>query len=184
MGVVHERESYTSKPPALSENLPSFPSSSLSLLIVLHWLLACENSVGVQLNSLGSNLGPNWKIQVAFTFGLSIHSKVLFLIASPQRFHGVPALLYSMPRDWPPHGRKASIWVGDTASPYLAVQGGQSSSEHKLFLKYQIHMEPTQNLGMGSAQTTPLLFTRATAVGPWRLCEGALVEWRRLQCQP
>lgn len=93
VGIVHEGESRTSKPPALSENLPSFPSSPLSLLIVLHWLSACENSVGVQLNSRGSNLGPNWKIQVAFTFGLSIHPNTLFPNASPRRCHSVPALL-------------------------------------------------------------------------------------------
>lgn len=97
--LVHDRESYSSKPSGLGENLCPFPPSFfLSLLIVLYWLSACENSVGVQLNSLGSNLDPNREIQVAFMFGLSIYSNVLFPNAQPRRSHSVPASLWVMAR--------------------------------------------------------------------------------------
>lgn len=45
---LHKRESYPSKPPAFSDNLHPLTSSILSPLIVLHWLSACGNLVGVQ----------------------------------------------------------------------------------------------------------------------------------------
>lgn len=149
MGVVHERESYTSKPPALSENLPSFPSSSLSLLIVLHWLVACENSVGVQLNNLGSNVGPNWKMQVAFTFGLSIHSQVPFPTASPQRFHSMPALLDSMPRDWP-HlaGRQALEWMTQPPPTWLS-KGARAAQSTSSFSSVRFKWSPPQAWAWG-----------------------------------
>ena len=164
-----------SKPSGLRENLYPFTSSFLSLLIVLYWLSACENSVGVQLNSLGSNLDPNWEIQ-AFMFGLSIYSNVLFPNAQSTRSPSVPALPSLMPR-WQ-EGRCVGviqpllIWLAEEA------RAAQSTS---LYLNVSgTHPEPV----LVSAQTTPLPVKTAMQVGPLGLCEGTLVGLRRLQCQP
>lgn len=161
MGVVHERESAFQNHQPSVKICTSFPSSSLSLLIVLHWLVACETH-GVQLNNLGSNVGPNWKCRSLHVW-LLIHSQVPLPPASHRDStqHASPAGLDA--RDWP-RSREVACGVDGTGFTPLTwlSRGPEQLRAQALSLVSDSEVEPTPSLGMGSAHLAPLLFTRAT----------------------
>lgn len=148
------------KPPAFSDNLHPLSSSFLSPLIVLHWLSACGNSVGVQLNCLGSKFGFKWRNPS------NLHVWPLRSLKRP-----IPQCLikempqcvstWLLPRWW--ECRCLCGWYSLSLSD---CQRRPSSSEHSPCLNGS---GTHPRLRLGSAQATPLPFQGALQIGPLSL---------------